>query len=192
MKKQTLKAYTLVELVVVIAIIGILATVAVPNLIGQVGKSKYNSAQKQAEAIFNAAQTVAQKYEATDRAITDDKKKLLFGSPSDKILIFGNLSFVTNDTSDEYQKEAGRFVEKLSALNSHLDDGKWAIVIENYKVTHVVYSDSETDKYVGVYCDCENKNPATNHHVNTGYDSYDKSSNILAKWTDITSAIPIT
>lgn len=187
MKKQTLKAYTLIELVVVIAIIGILATVAVPNMVRQVGKSKFDSAQKQAESIFDAAQTVAQKYQAIDMAITDDKKKLLFGSPSDKILIFGNLSFVTNDTNGDYQKEAERFVEKLSALNSHLNDGKWAIVIENYKVTHVVYSDSETDKYVGVYCGCTG-----NIHGNTDYDSYDKSSNILAKWTDITSAIPIT
>lgn len=178
MKKQTLKAYTLIELVVVIAIIGILATVAVPNMVRQVGKSKFDSAQKQAESIFDAAQTVAQKYQAIDMAITDDKKKLLFGSPSDKILIFGNLSFVTNDTNGDYQKEAERFVEKLSALNSHLNDGKWAIIIKDYKVTHVVYSDSETDNYVGVYCGCGGG------HGNTDYDSYVKG-NIETKWNSI-------
>lgn len=174
MKKRNAKGYTITELIIVMAIIGLLSTLAVPNMIKQVGKTKYSTVQKQAEVIFNTAQTVVQKYEATDRAIKDDGKKLFKGTRS-----CGTLSGVTY-TDDQ----TSEFYERMKALNPKLKTGEWSIIIKNYKVTHVIYSDSENDKYVGVYCGCPGET-----HSSSDYGSYDKSKNIIDRWNEL-SAVP--
>ncbi len=172
MKKHKLKGYTLVELIVVIAIIGILSTVAMPNMVRQVGKSKFDTAQNQATAIFNAAQTVVQKYEVIDRAMSPTSAKLFDGTHT-----CGNISGVI--FTDKLTSE---FYTKLKALNTHLDNGAWGVVVVDYKVTHVFYSDSENDKYVGGYCNC-----IGNVHSASDYDSYDKSKNIVTRWGEVST-----
>lgn len=79
MKKQSLKknkkGFTLIEIIVVLIIIGILIAIAVPSVLGYIGKAEDVKHEANARTGFLAAQTILVKKNAKNQAVTADDFK---------------------------------------------------------------------------------------------------------------------
>ena len=168
MLNRKVKGFTIIEMITVMAIIGVLLGVLAPTMSAYYWRSRVKSANADAKMIYNAAQTEVQKYIAYDRVHTDAsglKNTMLISYTNQSR---GNFRYVTAEDgvsalstgtpiavsashTAPAEAAAASITDAVSKTVSGADTKCWAVYINNYMVKACIAADVETTSYVGYY-----------------------------------------
>ena len=162
MKKSRVKGFTLIELIIVIAIIGILLAILAPTMSGYFRKSRIKTANADAKLVYNAAQTYAQRFMAIDRTRAAGDESLMKGTvlisynADNHTAMYGTVYGAINkpiasEADPQIQADMQGFVEYVNKTVSEGDRKNWCVAVEGYMVKGSISANNQSSNIVGFY-----------------------------------------